>query len=82
MKKINQNDRIIRHLKDYKTITSWEAIQEYGVTRLSARIRDIKDMGYNIDSEWMYDINRYGESVKYKRYELVWYWQEKFNYIQ
>jgi hypothetical protein len=39
-------------------------------------------MGYNIDSKWMYDINRYGESVKYKRYELVWYWQEKFNYIQ
>lgn len=25
-------DRILRHLQDYGSITSWEAIQEYGCT--------------------------------------------------
>ena len=71
MKKINQNDRIIRHLKDYKTITSWEAIQEYGITRLSARIKDIKDMGYIIDDEWLTNTNRYGDTISYKQYKIV-----------
>lgn len=70
MKKINQNDRIIRHLKDYKTITSWEAIQEYGVTRLSARISDIKNKGYIITDEWISTPNRYGEMISFKKYSL------------
>ena len=68
--KTTQNDRILRHLKDYGTITTWEAIQEYGVTRLSARIKDLKDLGYGINSEWLSSKNRYGEKVSYKKYIL------------
>ena len=49
---------------------TWEAIQEYGVTRLSARISDIKDMGYIITDEWQSSLNRYGEMVSYKKYSL------------
>ena len=68
--KITQNDRILRHLKDYGSITTWEAIQEYGITRLSARIKDIKDMGYTITDEWLSTPNRYGEMVSFKKYSL------------
>ena len=68
--KTTQNDMILRHLQDYGSITTWEAIQEYGVTRLSARIRDIKDKGYIITDEWQSSLNRYGEMVSYKKYSL------------
>ena len=68
--KTTQNDMILRHLQDYGSITTWEAIQEYGVTRLSARISDIKDMGYIITDEWQSSLNRYGEMVSYKKYSL------------
>ena len=31
-----QCDRILRHLKDYGSITSLEAISEYGILRLAS----------------------------------------------
>lgn len=68
--KTTQNDMILRHLQDYSSITTWEAIQEYGVTRLSARISDIKDMGYIITDEWVSTPNRYGEMISFKKYSL------------
>ena len=37
-KQITQDDRVLRHLEENDGITSWEAIKEYGITRLSAVI--------------------------------------------
>ena len=44
-----QDIKILNHLK-HDSITSWEAIQKYHVTRLSARIYNLKQMGYDISS--------------------------------
>ena len=44
-----QNIKILNHLK-HDSITSWEAWEEYHVTRLSARIYDLKQLGYDIRS--------------------------------
>ena len=43
---------ILRHLRDYGTITSWEAIQEYGCTRLSHYIYLLKRRAIPL-REWM-----------------------------
>lgn len=67
---MTQGEKILRHLKDNKTITTWEAIQEYGVTRLSARIYTLRKGGYTINSEWVTSENRYGEKSTYKIYIL------------
>ena len=61
--KDTQCDRIIRHLKDYGSITSLEAMQEYGIMRLASRITDLKSRGYQITSSTKSSKNRYGESV-------------------
>ena len=45
MKK-NQRDRILEYVDRFGTITSSEAISELGCTRLSARISELKSMGY------------------------------------
>ncbi len=69
MKKENtQKSMILKHLKDVGNITSWEAIKEYGATRLSAIIYDLKKDGYVFDEEWVSTTNRYGDPVSFKKY--------------
>ena len=40
--KLTHQDRILQYLKEYGSITSWEAIKEFGATRLSAVIYNLK----------------------------------------
>ncbi len=69
--KITQCDRVLRHLEDYGTITTLEAITEYGILRLASRINDLKRRGIAISSEIKTGNNRYGEKVHYSVYRLV-----------
>lgn len=64
-------DRILNHLKEYETITSWEAIKEYGCTRLSQYIYLLKKDGYKIETTTETSINRYGQKVSYNKYKLI-----------
>lgn len=70
MEKETHYDRILRHLKDYGSITSWEAIEEYGCTRLSAVIYMLRQVGYIITSETISRKNRYGKTVFFAKYIL------------
>lgn len=69
--KTTQCDRILRHLKDFGSISSLEAITEYGILRLASRISDLKRRGYNIISETKTGKNRYNEATHYKVYKLA-----------
>ena len=59
------------HLHDYGEITSWEAIKEYGITRLSDLIYKLRNQGWNIENEWGTTKNRYGDDVRYVNYKLI-----------
>lgn len=63
-------ERILKHLQEYGSITTWEAIQEYGCTRLSHYIWLLRKQRYNITDERVEFINRYGEKSRYKKYIL------------
>lgn len=67
---MTQNDRILRHLRDYGSISSMEAVQEYGIMRLASRISDLKKAGIPIHREMVTGKNRYGESTSYARYSI------------
>lgn len=69
--KTTQCDRILRHLKDFGSISSLEAVSEYGIMRLAARISDLKKKGYDISSETASAKNRYGEPTRYSVYRLT-----------
>ena len=71
MAKLTQCDRIIRHLNDHGSITSLEAMSEYGIMRLASRINDLKGMGYPILSERVTGKNRYNETTSYSIYRLA-----------
>lgn len=67
---MTQNERILRHLRDYGSITQREATEEYGCQRLAARIGELRKAGYQINSKMETSKNRYGERVSYARYTL------------
>ena len=62
-----------------------EAFNVLGVTRLSGRIHDLRQKGYDIESETIESENRYGDKVRYYKYFLkkdkkYWYlWNSWYN---
>ncbi len=72
MKRTTQCDRILKHLKTHKSgITQMDAVERFGCYRLSARISDLREMGYPIITESETKKNRYGVPCTYARYKLI-----------
>lgn len=67
---MTQKERILKHLQDFGSITSWEAIKEYGCTRLSAYIYLLRKDGYIIENENITTKNRYGDAVTFAKYQI------------
>lgn len=67
---MTQKERILKHLQDFGSITSWEAIKEYGCTRLSAYIYLLRKDGYIIENENVTTKNRYGDAVTFAKYQI------------
>lgn len=51
MIKHSQDDIILKHLQKFGSINAIEAIHKYGITRISARIYNLRKKGYAITSE-------------------------------
>lgn len=67
-KKITKTMMVLNHLKKYGEITSMEAIENYGATRLSAIIFNLRKKGHDIDTVDVHGVDRYGNKVVYGRY--------------
>lgn len=63
-----QSGAILEHLKTYGSITSMEAFETYGATRLSARIYEYRKLGYDIETRDITTKNRFGETCTYAKY--------------
>ena len=63
-------DRILKHLMERGSITSMQAIIEYGCTRLSHYIYLLRRDGYTIESEYKNGVNRFGDKTHYCVYTL------------
>ena len=70
MVKLTQCERVIRHLNDFGTITSREAMMEYGIFRLASRISDLNKQGYKFDVTFKSEKNRYGEPTSFAVYRI------------
>lgn len=64
----NQCQRVLSYIDEHGSITSLEAINKLGVTRLSARIKDIKDSWIKIVDDWVYVPTRFDDETRVKRY--------------
>ena len=69
--KTTQKDRILEYIRNFGSISSFEAYANLGITQLGARIDQRKKEGYELKTEWESNINRFGEKTDYKRYFLI-----------
>ena len=66
-----KEERILTYLRKYKKgITSLDAINKLGETRLSATIYLLRQKGFQILDTYETSQNRYGENTYFKRYIL------------
>lgn len=64
----NKTEEVLRYLQRNKSITSWNAIDAFGATRLSGIIYRLKKRGYNIITKKEEIIDRYGNTCQFARY--------------
>lgn len=69
--KLTQKELVLKYLKDFGSISTFQAFTDLGITRLSGRIFDLKKDGYSFKKERVYIKNRYGRPSHYDIYSLV-----------
>lgn len=68
---MTQNEMILKYLEENGSITTYESYKELLITRLSARIYDIKKQyGLEFEEQWVTKKNRYGKVCTFKKYIL------------
>lgn len=64
----SQRDIVMDYLKTHGSITSYEAFEHFGITKLPARICELRKAGVIIPDRIEHGKNRFGVPVSYKRY--------------
>ena len=69
---LSQEKMVLKHLQEHGSITSWEAIQFYGATRLSAIIFNLRhNEGFDIVTDLEKVETRFGAKTQVARYKLI-----------
>lgn len=67
---MNKHRAVLEWLRENGSITSMEAIENFGATRLSAIIFDLREKGHDIETVMVEGRDRYGHRMGYARYVL------------
>ena len=68
---MTQNEMIIKYLNEHGSITTYESYSKLFITRLSARIYEIKHKyGIEFEEERVTKKNIYGKICRFKKYML------------
>lgn len=70
MKTPSQKELIIKYIRDFGSITTYEAFIDIGCTKLTTRISELRKNGFNIIGEAQTGTNRYGKIIKFNRYRM------------
>ncbi len=69
-KRPTQSARILQYMKDFGSITQYQAMEDLGVMRLASRVSELRKNGVDIQSDFVTVRNRYNEKCQIKRYYL------------
>lgn len=67
MKK-TQKKKIIEYMKQFGSVTSWEAYRDLSITQFATRIKELKEEGYRFQTKWEKRKNHEGKLVNFKRF--------------
>lgn len=68
--KPTQCERVLAYIKDFGSITQFEALQDLGIMRLASRISELKKRGEPIKTTQKAVKNRFGEKCFIAEYSL------------
>lgn len=72
MNRLTQKQMILQHLMTFGRLTSLTALMEYGCSRLSDVIYDLRQSGWDIKTNFVKSYSRFtGKMKRYAEYELV-----------
>lgn len=66
-----QRQAVLNWFKENRTLTSMEAFEHLGVTRLAAVVHDFRRMGHDIETHIIVGKNRFGEHCEYAEYFYI-----------
>lgn len=69
--KSTQCDKVLAYMRQFGSITQFQALQDIGCMRLASRISDLRQQGYAIGRRIKTSKNRYGDSVSFAEYYLI-----------
>lgn len=67
---MTKTDAVLQWLKTHASISSMEAIENFGATRLSAIIFQLRRKGYKIETVWDVTTDRFGNRCRFGRYYM------------
>ena len=67
---MTQNERVLKYMDTFGSITQREALNVLGVARLASRVNDLRKAGHPIISEREEGLNRLGEKCHWARYRM------------
>jgi len=67
---MSQADRVLSYLESGNTITTLDAFKELGITRLGARIFELRQQGHPVQSNRLTVTNRFGEDCSISEYYI------------
>ncbi len=67
---MTQAQRVLNYLEEGKTITTLNAFTELGITRLAARVHELKRDGHNVKKKTISVINRFDEKCAVAEYYI------------
>lgn len=68
--KLTQAERLLNYLQSNNHIEPLRAWTELGIYRLSARINELRHLGYDIETTRTSSVNKFGETCYYAEYVL------------
>ena len=69
-KPTEQGRQVLAYIAEHGTITQAVATRQLSVTRLSARIWDLKQIGYEFERTFIYGKNAHGKTVRYVSWSM------------
>ena len=68
---MTQCEQVLYHMREYGSISSIEAFFDYNITRLSARIWELRSKGYEIETDMVKVKSEKGVVKHYARYKIT-----------
>ena len=67
---MTQKEQVLNHIRTHGGITDMDAYQ-LGICRLSARIHELRNDGYSIETEFVKGKNRFGKKISFGLYKFA-----------